>query len=107
MSGKLLLLSAAIVFLGTSGTVAASDTDSCHDLYDIYMSCFNQGQTISKIKCKALADELWKHFLDKASNTKEEQISAVIADICEDGCLDAVENGDSLSIYSFRQRYCK
>ncbi|MEO5361707.1 MAG: hypothetical protein H7843_14890 [Nitrospirota bacterium] len=105
MSVKLLLLAALIVL--ASGSAAAVETDSCHDLYDIYNGCFKQGMTIAKIKCKALGDELWKHFLNKASSESEEQISAVVADICEDGCLDAVEHGEPLPIHSFRDQYCK
>ncbi|MBF0320852.1 MAG: hypothetical protein HQL01_13720 [Nitrospirae bacterium] len=104
---KKLLLACAITLMLSSGSYAAFETDSCHDLYDIYGDCFKQGKAIAKIKCKALADELWQHFLNKAATPKEEQISAAIADICEDGCLDAVEKGEPLPISSFRAQYCK
>ncbi|MBF0568734.1 hypothetical protein [Candidatus Magnetominusculus dajiuhuensis] len=106
MSGKL-LLAFIIVLLAAASCFAAYETDSCHDLYDIYGGCFKQGKAIAKIKCKALADELWQHFLDKATTPKEEQISGAVADICEDGCLDAIEKGEPLSIHSFREQYCK
>ncbi|MBF0555973.1 MAG: hypothetical protein HQK96_15725 [Nitrospirae bacterium] len=102
-----LLLTVVIALLTAANCFAAYETDSCHDLYDIYSGCFRQGRAIAKIKCKALADELWQHFLDKAATPREEQIAGAVADICEDGCLDAVEKKEQMPIHSFREKYCK